>query len=194
MAGVLNGDPLVGLDLSLTTHTNAGTYSADAWTFTDGTGNYNDASGTVSDSIAKADAAIVVTGYSVTYDARPTPPPARPRACNAESLAGLDLTGTTHTNAGTYATDPWTFTDTPATTTTPAARSATPSPRPTRRSWSRRTASPMTPPRTPPPAQATGVLGESLTARPEPHRHGPHQRRIHPTAATLELHRHTELQ
>jgi hypothetical protein len=47
-----------------TTHTAAGSYATDAWTFTDVTGNYNDASGTVSDSIAKANAVIVVTPYS----------------------------------------------------------------------------------------------------------------------------------
>jgi hypothetical protein len=34
------GESLAGLDLSGTTHTNAGSYS-DSWTFTDVTGNYN---------------------------------------------------------------------------------------------------------------------------------------------------------
>ena len=42
------------LDLSGTTHTNAGTYNGDAWSFTDPTGNYQSASGTVNDSIAQA--------------------------------------------------------------------------------------------------------------------------------------------
>ncbi len=41
------------LDLSGTTHTEAGTY-ADTWTFTDLTGNYNNASDTVTDTIAQA--------------------------------------------------------------------------------------------------------------------------------------------
>lgn len=50
--GVL-GEILSGLNLSGTTHTNAGTYS-DSWTFTDSTGNYNNASSTVSDSISPA--------------------------------------------------------------------------------------------------------------------------------------------
>jgi hypothetical protein len=49
----VSGESLSGLDLSGTTHTNAGT-TTDTWTFTDVTGNYNNASGTVSDSIAKA--------------------------------------------------------------------------------------------------------------------------------------------
>jgi hypothetical protein len=49
----VNSESLGGLDLSGTTHTNAGNYPSDAWTFTDVTGNYNDTSGIVSDSIAK---------------------------------------------------------------------------------------------------------------------------------------------
>src|SRR5206468_1487435 len=51
-----------------TTHTNAGTYTGDAWTFTDAAGNYNDASGAVNDSIGKANAVIIVSGYTGVYD------------------------------------------------------------------------------------------------------------------------------
>jgi hypothetical protein len=47
-------ETLSGLNLSGTTHTNAGTYATDPWTFNDVTGNYNNASGTVADSIGKA--------------------------------------------------------------------------------------------------------------------------------------------
>ena len=65
--GVLN-ESLSGLALSGTTHTNAGTYNGDAWTFTDVTGNYNNASGTVNDSIAKATATVIVNGYTGVYD------------------------------------------------------------------------------------------------------------------------------
>ena len=39
------------LDLSGTTHTNAGTYNGDAWTFNDPTGNYRSRSSTVTDVI-----------------------------------------------------------------------------------------------------------------------------------------------
>ena len=53
-----------------TTHTNAGTYNNDPWTFT-GTANYNNQSGTVNDYIGKADATVVVTAYSVTYNGNP---------------------------------------------------------------------------------------------------------------------------
>src|SRR5207245_6673306 len=63
-------DVLSGLDLSHTTHTDAGTYTTDYWTFTDGTGNYNNIGNTtITDSIARADASVLVNGYSGTYDA-----------------------------------------------------------------------------------------------------------------------------
>src|SRR5439155_1037538 len=57
------------VDVSNTTHTNAGTYASDSWTFT-GTANYNNiAATTITDTIAKATATVVVTPYSVTYNA-----------------------------------------------------------------------------------------------------------------------------
>ncbi|MGE4357345.1 MAG: MBG domain-containing protein [Candidatus Omnitrophota bacterium] len=62
--GVL-GETLTGLDLSGTTHTNAGSYT-DTWTFTDVTGNYNDASNTINDIIAKA--ALTVTANDTSKD------------------------------------------------------------------------------------------------------------------------------
>ncbi len=65
--GVGGADLSVGLTLSSTTHTNAGTYSGDAWSFAGGT-NYNDASGTIIDSIAKANATVTVSGYTGVYD------------------------------------------------------------------------------------------------------------------------------
>ncbi|HEV2277765.1 MAG TPA: hypothetical protein VGS02_06305, partial [Acidobacteriaceae bacterium] len=107
----VKGETLAGLDLSSTTHTNAGTYATDGWTFTDATGNYNNASGTVSDHIAKANATISVNAYSVTYDGNTHTATGSATGVKGETLAGLDLSGTTHTNAGTYASDPWTFHD-----------------------------------------------------------------------------------
>jgi hypothetical protein len=50
--GVLS-ESLPGLVVSATTHTAAGTYAGDAWTFS-GSPNYNDANGTVNDSIVNA--------------------------------------------------------------------------------------------------------------------------------------------
>jgi hypothetical protein len=64
--GVLR-ETLSGLDLSNTSHTNAGTYN-DPWTFTDSTGNYNNTSGTVTDFINKANATINVSGFTGVYD------------------------------------------------------------------------------------------------------------------------------
>src|SRR5206468_1803832 len=102
-----------GLNLSGTTHTNAGAYNGDIWTFTDPSGNYNNASGTVNDSISKANAvSIVVTPYSVTYDGLPHTATGTATGAAGENLsAGLNLSGTTHTTAGNYNGDVWTFTD-----------------------------------------------------------------------------------
>src|SRR5204863_7711567 len=59
------------VDVSHTTHTDAGTYASDYWFFT-GTANYNDIGHTpITDSIGKATATIVVTPYTsltATYD------------------------------------------------------------------------------------------------------------------------------
>jgi hypothetical protein len=64
----VGGAPLGGLDLTSTTHTDAGTFNGDAWSFTDGTGNYNDAYGTVNDNISKASSATAVScAGSPTY-------------------------------------------------------------------------------------------------------------------------------
>ena len=100
------------LHLGGTTHTNAGAYPADGWTF-DGNGNYSAANGTVHDVIAKADAHITMTPYHVTYDGNPHS--ATGSATGVESPSAADLTGllhlggTTHTNAGDYPSDAWTF-------------------------------------------------------------------------------------
>ncbi len=100
------------LNLSGTTHTAAGAYATDAWTFA-GNGNYSSTSGTTEDVINKANATINVTPYTVTYDA--TAHTATGTATGVESptpvdLSGLlNLSGTTHTTAGVYATDAWRF-------------------------------------------------------------------------------------
>ena len=103
---------LSGLSLTGTTHTNAGDFPADPWTFTDTTGNYNNANGTVHDVINKANANISVTPYNVTYDATAHTATGSVTGVGNVVLSGLSLTGTTHTNAGDFPTDPWTFTDT----------------------------------------------------------------------------------
>src|SRR5207248_11775678 len=51
----------------LTTHTAAGTYNGDGWSFHDAAGNYNDASGTVNDAIAQTDLFLTATANANRY-------------------------------------------------------------------------------------------------------------------------------
>jgi hypothetical protein len=103
----LSGEDLTGLDLSGTVHTDAGVYT-DTWTFSDTTGNYADQSDTVVDKIKQADAVCKVTPYDVPYDGEPHTATGSCTGLFEEELTGLDLTGTTHTDAGSY-TDSWSF-------------------------------------------------------------------------------------
>jgi hypothetical protein len=106
--GVANVDLSAGLTLTGTTHTHAGTYAGDPWSFAGGV-NYNDASGTVDDAISKANATITVTGYTGVYDAAPHGATGSATGVQGEALAGLSL-GASFTNVpGGTAT--WTFTD-----------------------------------------------------------------------------------
>jgi hypothetical protein len=107
--GVMD-EPLEGLDLSVTTHTNVGVYT-DPWSFTDVSGNYNDANGTVVDNIRKTEPSCEVTAYTVEYDAVAHTAPGSCLGVDGNPLAGLDLSGTTHTDIATYAADPWVFSD-----------------------------------------------------------------------------------
>ena len=107
--GVL-GESLAGLDLGATSHVDAGSYT-DAWTFTDSSGNYNNASGMMSDSIARANATISVAPYNVTYDGAVHTATGTATGAQGQILGGLDLSGTSHANPGTYS-DHWTFADT----------------------------------------------------------------------------------
>ncbi len=97
----VGGANLAGqLMLSGTTHTNAGDYPSDSWSFAGGT-NYNDASGTVHNSIAQASSATTVTcPTNVTYNATAQTP------CTASVTgAGLNqvlpITYSNNTNVGT---------------------------------------------------------------------------------------------
>src|SRR5206468_5550356 len=105
--GVGNTD--VGtLTLTATTHTNAGTYNGDAWSFAGGT-NYNDKNGTVDDKINKIDATVTVTPYSVDYDGNPHTATGTAKGVGDTDVGALTLTATTHTNAGAYHSDAWSF-------------------------------------------------------------------------------------
>ena len=78
----------------------------DPWTSPMRTGNYNNASGSVHDHVDKADdATITVTPYSVTYDAAAHTATGTAKGVLNENLSGLDLSGTSHTDAGDYTTE-----------------------------------------------------------------------------------------
>lgn len=66
----VKSENLSGLTLTSTTHTAAGTYAADAWTFTDITGNYNNSSGSVTNVINKAQLTVTANDKSKVYDGR----------------------------------------------------------------------------------------------------------------------------
>ncbi len=102
----INGVSLNGL-VVYSTHTNAGSYT-DTWTFTDTTGNYIDQTGTDVDTIAKANAIVVATPYTVVYNGVAHTATGAAYGINDVALAGLNLINTVHVNAGTY-TDIWTF-------------------------------------------------------------------------------------
>ena len=90
--------------MSNTTHTNAGTYSSRHWSFT-GTANYNDiAATTITDTINKANATVVVTPYTVTYDGNAhTATVASITGVNGETgatVGTVDVSSTTHTERG----------------------------------------------------------------------------------------------
>jgi hypothetical protein len=94
----VNGESLSGLDLNGTTHTNAGTYNGDSWTFTDVTGNYNNTSGAVNDSISQAGASITVNGYTGVYDGSAHGATGSATGVNGENLTGLLDLGASFTN------------------------------------------------------------------------------------------------
>jgi hypothetical protein len=81
------------------------------WTFTDQTGNYNDANGTVSIVIEKADPECTITPYDVVFDNTVHTAAGTCTGVNGSPLTGLNLSGTSHKEAGVYPTDPWTFID-----------------------------------------------------------------------------------
>src|SRR5690242_16412406 len=93
----VKGEALSGLDLSSTNHTNAGSYTTDAWSFTDVTGNYNNDNGTVDDEIAKANASISVTPYNVIYTGRSHSAHGSATGVKGEAVTGLDFSATNHT-------------------------------------------------------------------------------------------------
>ena len=130
----VNGESLSSLlDLSGTTHTSAGDYAADAWTFA-GNGNYNAASGRADDLISRPSRRSMsrLLGHLRRCGTHGDGHGDGAGRVDLSSL--LNLSGTTHTNAGTYNGDAWASPILPATTPQRAARLTISSPRPTRSS------------------------------------------------------------
>jgi hypothetical protein len=103
----VGGAALAGLDLGVSfTNVPGGTAT---WVFTDVTGNYNDATGTAAIVLSKANATIVVDGFTGVYDGAARGATGTATAVGGAALAGLDL-GASFTNVpGGTAT--WVFTD-----------------------------------------------------------------------------------
>src|SRR5207248_3749039 len=80
------------VDVSHTTHKNAGTYNADYWTFT-GTANYNNIAATIiTDHIDKADASVVVTAYDMTHDGHDNTATVTSNTCAKGEVDAIDGT------------------------------------------------------------------------------------------------------
>ena len=109
--GVTDASGVATLNNASLAGINAGSYPNGVGGSFAGDTNYLTSSATNSLTVNRANAVISVTGYSVQYDGDPHTATGSATGVNGESLAGLDLSGTTHTNAGNYAGDPWTFTD-----------------------------------------------------------------------------------
>ena len=100
-------------DLDDTTHTDAGSYPTDAWSFKSSNTNYGTDSGEVADKINPATPKCTVDGYKVTYDG--TVHVADEGTClgvDGETIVEgtWNMAGTSHTDAGWYYEDSWTFT------------------------------------------------------------------------------------
>jgi len=88
---------------------NAGTATASA-SYAE-SANYLGSSDSENFTIDKANPLCTITGYNVVYDGAAHTATGSCTGVLGESLSGLDLSGTTHTNPGDYLSDPWTFTD-----------------------------------------------------------------------------------
>src|SRR5262249_36873810 len=90
--------------------TNVGIYLVTAHTLGDANNNAEDSLPNAL-RINKATPTIVVTPYCVDFDGSAHTATATATGVLGESLAGMNVTGTTPTAAGAYTADPWTFID-----------------------------------------------------------------------------------
>lgn len=110
-SGVTDGSGIAIVNSASLAGINANTYPAGVGASFGGDATYLARSATNTLTVNRADAVIVVTPYSVQYDGNPHTATGTTTGVNSESLSGLNLSGTTHTDAGNYTGDPWTFTD-----------------------------------------------------------------------------------
>src|SRR4029078_632821 len=113
------GETVGTVDVSNTTHTAAGTYASDFWTFTGATNYNNIGNTTITDCIAKANAIVVVTPYAcpttIYNGSSHTAAVTSITGVNGETgatVGTVDVSNTTHIMAGTYSSDNWSFTGT----------------------------------------------------------------------------------
>jgi hypothetical protein len=119
VAGLYAPDTVTGLAETYDNPSVAGsptkTLSVAAYTVNDGNGGGDYLVTLVSSAtgvINPANATIVVTAYSVIYDGKAHTATGTATGVSGANLSpDLNLSGTTHTNVGTYNNDPWTFTD-----------------------------------------------------------------------------------
>ena len=111
-ASVSSATGVGGVDLS--SFVNLGSMFANVpggtanWSFANP--NYVSQSGTANITITPANATITLMPYSLTYDGTAHSDSYSVIGVKGEALSGMDVTGTTNTNVGTYS-DSWTFTD-----------------------------------------------------------------------------------
>ena len=110
-SAVTDGSGVATLNNASLAGINAGTYPSGVGASFAGDSPYVSSGATNSLTVNRANAVIMVTPYSVTYDGNPHTATGSATGVNGEALAGLDLGGTTHTDAGAYNNDPWVFTD-----------------------------------------------------------------------------------
>jgi hypothetical protein len=122
-AAILAGQGLAGSDITLNSNGVSGAFAdrnagsnkivqiAGLTLNGSDTGNYVLTQPATTANITKASATITVTPYNVTYDGSAHAAVGTANGVLNENLSGLDLSGTMHTAAGSYAGDGWTFTD-----------------------------------------------------------------------------------
>jgi hypothetical protein len=97
------------VNVNATTHTSAGTYASDSWTFTGGPNYNNQGPITITDTINKANATCTINGFTGVYDGLAHGASGSCTGVLGETLSGLNLGASfTLVPGGTAA---WVFTD-----------------------------------------------------------------------------------